>query len=71
VEFDGKSAAILPQKDLKGEPYIEYMEKFAPQDDLPFEWIAQRISEIMGPNKRPWLQRDQDQTTPLNNQSNS
>jgi hypothetical protein len=68
VEFDGKSAAILPEKDLKGEPYIEYMEKFAPQDDLPFEWIAQRISEIMGPDKRPWVQKDQGQTTPLNSQ---
>jgi transglutaminase-like putative cysteine protease len=68
VEFDGKSDAILPQKDLKGEPYIEYVKKFAPQDDLPFEWIAKRISEFVGPDKRPWLQRDQDQTLPLGSQ---
>ena len=46
VEFDGKSDAILPDKDLKGEPYIEYIEKFPPREDLPFDWIVQRVSVI-------------------------
>lgn len=58
VEFDGKSDAILPEKGLKGEPYIEYVEKFPPHDDLPFHWIAEKISEIVGPDKRPWLDKD-------------
>lgn len=58
MEFDGKSDAILPEKGLKGEPYIEYVEKFPPHDDLPFHWIAEKISEIVGPDKRPWLDKD-------------
>ena len=57
VEFDGRSEAILPEKDLMGEPYIEYIEKFSPSADLPFEWIRQKISKIVGNDKRPWLQK--------------
>ena len=57
VEFDGKNDAILPGKDLKGNPYIEYIEKFSPCEDLPFEWIRQKISEKFGADKRPWLNK--------------
>jgi transglutaminase-like putative cysteine protease len=59
VEFDGKTDAILPEKDLKGAPYIEYVEKFSPKEDLPFDWIRERVSKIVGPDKRPWLDKDQ------------
>ena len=59
VEFDEKNDALLPEKDLKGTPYIEYIKKFPPKEDLPFDWIAQRISKIVGPDKRPWLNRNQ------------
>jgi len=55
VEFDGKRDSILPDKDLKGGPYIEYLEKFSPREDLPFEWIVQRTSMVVGPDKRPSL----------------
>jgi transglutaminase-like putative cysteine protease len=58
VEFDGKRDAILPDKDLGGKAYIEYIEKFPPVDDLPFDWIAQRISKIVGTDKRPWLDKN-------------
>ena len=59
VEFDGKTDAILPEKDLKGAPYIEYIEKFPPREDLPFDWIRERVSKVVGPDKRPWLNKDQ------------
>jgi transglutaminase-like putative cysteine protease len=59
VEFDGKSDAMLPEKGLKGEPYIEYVEKFGSHDDLPFQWIARRISKIVGSDKRPWFNKNQ------------
>ena len=59
VEFDGKRDAILPEKDLKGAPYIEYIEKFPPKEDLPFDWIKERISQFVGTDKRPWLNKDQ------------
>jgi transglutaminase-like putative cysteine protease len=59
VEFDGKRDAILSEKDLKGTPYIEYIEKFPPKEDLPFDWIKERVSKIVGPDKRPWLNKDQ------------
>jgi transglutaminase-like putative cysteine protease len=60
VEFDGENDAMLPEKDLRGEPYIEYIEKFPPADDLPFGWIAERITRIVGPGKRPWLKKEDD-----------
>jgi len=66
VEFNGKSDAILPEKDLKGEPYIEYIEKFPPREDLPFDWIRERISKLVGPDKRPWLHRNQEKKTKIN-----
>ena len=59
VEFDGKRDAILPEKDLKGAPYIEYIEKFPPREDLPFDWIKERVSQLVGSDKRPWLNKDQ------------
>jgi len=64
VEFDGKHDAILPEKDLRGEPYIEYIEKFPPADDLPFDWIVERIVRIVGPDKRPWLKREDEVSLP-------
>jgi len=62
VEFDGKRDAILPEKDLKGAPYIEYIKKFPPKEDLPFDWIKERVSKIVGPDKRPWLNRVQERS---------
>ena len=58
VEFDGKRDSILPNKDLMGRTHIEYLDKFPPVDDLPFEWIARRISKMVGPDKRPWLDKN-------------
>ena len=57
VEFDGKRDAVLPERDLSGRPYIEYIKKFDPTADLPFEWIFKRISKIVGEEKRPWLSK--------------
>ena len=57
VEFNGARDAVLPERDLKGEPYIEYLQKFPPTDDLPFEWIAERLARIVGPDKRPWMEK--------------
>jgi len=61
VEFNGREDAVLPEKDLDGNPYIEYVEKFPPCDDLPFEWIREKIAAIVGPDKRPWLNKHQGQ----------
>jgi transglutaminase-like putative cysteine protease len=63
VEFDGRSNAVLPERDLQGEPFIEYVEKFTPRDDLPFAWIARRLSAMVGPDKRPWFDRGQGRRT--------
>ncbi|MBN2126097.1 MAG: transglutaminase family protein [Deltaproteobacteria bacterium] len=59
VEFDGHRDAVLPERDVKGEPFIEYLEKYPPRQDLPFDWIVERLRRIVGPDKRPWLNRDQ------------
>ena len=62
VEFDGKNDSTLPEKDLNGRPYIEYLEKFPPYDDLPFDWIHEAIAaittDVLGPDKRPWRRKD-------------
>jgi transglutaminase-like putative cysteine protease len=58
VEFDGVNGAVLPKTDLNGNPYIEYLEIYGPQADLPLEWIAKEISKIWGPGKRAWLSED-------------
>ncbi|MBP8625255.1 MAG: transglutaminase domain-containing protein [Syntrophorhabdales bacterium] len=54
VEFDGINDAILSPSDLSGRPYIEYLEKYEPQADLPFEWLRGRLMPIWG-EKKSWL----------------
>ncbi len=71
VEFDGKSDAVSPERNLRGEPYIEYVEKVTPRDDLPFDWIAQRISKVVGSDKRPWFHRDQGRRATTGNEGTS
>lgn len=54
VEFDGKKDAILPEKDLKGAPYIEYIKNYHHEHDLPFDWIVRKIIQRAGPDKHSW-----------------
>jgi len=56
VEFDGINDALLPAHDLEGRPYIEYIEKYEPQADLPFEWLRGRLVPIWG-EKHAWLEQ--------------
>jgi len=42
----------IRHKDSEGRPYIEYVEKFTPTEDLPFDWIAKMISKRVRPDKR-------------------
>lgn len=53
-DFDGKHDASLSPVDLAGNPYVEYLEKYEPQADLPFDWLYGKISPIWG-HKRPWM----------------
>lgn len=57
VEWDGRTDATLPPADLRGKPYIEYLEKFGTFADLPFDWIVEVISKKVGKDKRPLLSR--------------
>ena len=54
VEFDGEGEAVLANIDLSGNRYIDYLEKYEPQADLPFEWLRSRLLPIWG-EKRSWL----------------
>ena len=67
VEFDGIHDAMLPEKDLSGGPYIEYVKKFGFFADLPLEWIAARISKIWGSDKRAWLDKRESGTMAQSN----
>jgi hypothetical protein len=53
VEFDGENDSVLPSKDLEEKPYIEYIKKFGDKEDLPFEWIRDKVIQIVGAHKRP------------------
>ncbi len=53
-DFDGEHDATLSAFDLAGNPYIEYLEKYEPQADLPFEWLCGKVAPIWG-RKRPWI----------------
>ncbi len=57
VEFDGVNDAPLAATDLTGNPYIDYIEKYDPQADLPFEWLHNRVFQIWG-DKRSWLNNE-------------
>jgi transglutaminase-like putative cysteine protease len=54
VEFDGIHDASLAANDLSGKPYVEYIEKYEPQADLPFEWLRGKVVPIWG-EKSAWL----------------
>jgi len=54
VEFDGVHDASLAPYDPSGNPYIEYIEKYEPQADFPFEWVRSKVVLIWG-EKSSWL----------------
>lgn len=53
-DFDGENDALLSATDLSGNPYIEYLEKYEPEADLPFTWLHERLFPIWGA-KHPWV----------------
>ena len=57
VFFDGEDDAVQPETDLDGNPFVEYMEIYGPQADLPFEWISTEVAKFWGPQKRAWLSK--------------
>jgi len=48
VEFDGVNDAILPDKDLNGSPYIEYVEEYGYFSDLPWQMILEKSKAVYG-----------------------
>jgi len=54
-DFDGERDAVLAPVDVSGNPYVEYIEKYEPHADLPFEWLHGKIFPIWG-RKRPWAE---------------
>lgn len=53
-DFDGEHGSALSATDLAGKPYIEYLERYEPQADLPFDWLHDKVSPIWG-RKRSWI----------------
>jgi transglutaminase-like putative cysteine protease len=51
VEFDGINDAILPEKTLKGERYVEYLMDRGTNHDLPFRAIFKTFYEKYPMNK--------------------
>lgn len=55
VNFDGLNDAILPDKDLQGNPYIEYLENYGMYPDLPWDFILENSYRIYGDLTESWL----------------
>jgi hypothetical protein len=50
--------AALAPFDPAGRPFVEYLEKYEPEGDLPFDWLREKVFALWG-DKRSWL-TDQD-----------
>lgn len=55
ANFDGRSDAILPARDVHGSPFIEYIGEQSLFDDLPLKWIIQHSREVYGDYYANWL----------------
>lgn len=55
VNFDGLNDAILPDKDLQGDPYIEYLDDYGIYSDLPWDFILENSYRIYGDLTEYWL----------------
>lgn len=58
VEFDGIHDAMFSEKDLAGRPYIEYITRYAPQQNLDFAWLYPKLISQISADKRPELKAD-------------
>lgn len=55
VVFNGLNDAILPDKDLQGNPFIDYLEDFGVYSDLPWDFILENSHKIYGDLTEHWL----------------
>lgn len=55
VVFDGYSDAILSDKDLQGNPFIDYLEEFGVYHDLPWDFILENSYRVYGDLTEHWL----------------
>lgn len=55
VIFNGTQDAILPNRDLRGNPYIEYLEDFGVYHDVPWDFILEKSYEVYGNLTEQWL----------------
>ncbi|MGS0765295.1 transglutaminase-like domain-containing protein [Syntrophomonas curvata] len=58
VVFNGLSDAILPNKDLQGHPFIDYLEDFGIYPDLPWDFILENSRRIYGDLAENWLDKE-------------
>lgn len=56
VEFDGKNNAILSAVDLKGQPYIEYLDDYGFYADVPWDFIVENNKKVYGDKYKFWFE---------------
>lgn len=54
-EFDGHSDTLLPKTDLKGRQFIEYISNYGTFDDLPWDFITEKLPEYYGEGLDLWF----------------
>lgn len=58
VEFDGEHDAMLASQDLKGQPYIEYVEEYGCFATIPWPLIITNSRQIYGELSDNWFKHE-------------
>lgn len=54
-EFDGRSDTLLPKTDLAGRQFIEYIANYGTFDDLPWDFIRDKLPEYYNSGYEYWF----------------
>ena len=58
LEFNGYDDTLLPETDLDGRRFIEYMENFGTFDDLPWQLITEKMPHYYPKGLQDWFNDD-------------
>ena len=58
VEFDGRNPALLGERTLAGDPYMEYVSKTQPYAGIPWEYVLGEIRRLYKEHAVIWFAED-------------
>lgn len=54
-DFDGHTDTLLPKTDLLGRPFIEYVDDYGSFDDLPWDFIKEKVPSYYDEGMEEWF----------------